>query len=170
MKRVGCLFLGLSAVAWAGCAASYKPYSVWNDGGFTEHELQPNQFQVRFVGNEQSTELETEELASLRAAELCLGRNKPFMLLQNFATDSVITGSVPAREVKVAGPDPGPAAGRAEGETRYATVSGKTLYTPKTDLTAVCMDAAVDGALDAAQLARDMRAKYGIEVSRKDSR
>jgi hypothetical protein len=159
--------LGLCVVALAGCAASYQPYSVWNDGGYTEHEVQPNRFQVRFVGNEHSTEIETEELATLRAAELCLGRNKPFMLLQDFATDAVVTGSVPAREVKIAGPDTGPAAGRAEGETRYATVSGKTLYTPKTDLTATCISEPAEGALDAAQVAQATRAKYGI--SRRDA-
>src|SRR5215510_4591958 len=82
------LFPGMCLVSLAGCAA-YRPYSIWNDGGYSEHPQQPDRFQVRFVGNDHSTEDKTEELAVLRAAELCLDRKKPFMRLQDFTTDYV---------------------------------------------------------------------------------
>ena len=154
--------LGLCIAALAACTAAYKPYSVWNDGGFSEHEVQPNRFQVKFVGNEHSTENETEELATLRAAELCLSRRKQYMLLGEFRTDSTESGTVPGRIIEAAAPDRGYGTGRAESETRYRAVPGKVLYTPQTGLTATCLDEQAEGALHAQTVATTTRAKYRI--------
>ena len=77
----------VTALSLAACGATpYKTYSYWNGGGFTDTEVQPGLFLVRFMGNASTTPARTADLALLRAAEICLDRGKDYLLLGELAT------------------------------------------------------------------------------------
>ncbi len=157
-------FVSLASVSLLllGCATAYKPNSFWNDGGFTETEVQPGLFQVRFQGNEFSSAERTADFAMLRASELCLNRGAQYIYLGDVATSVAQTGYIPGSSTTTAS-----ATGYGVGNTAYATGSSYTtvtpataLYSPQTGLTVACSDQKGDKAWDAAFLANSMRAKY----------
>lgn len=153
-----------AALTLAGCATAYKPNSFWNDGGFTETEVQPGLYQVRFKGNEWTSAEQTADLAMLRAADLCLARGMNFMFLGDVATQVVQTGVVPGYSTTNA-------SANVYGSNNYAYVSGNSstttlpasaLYSPETGLTVSCATEKSEKAWDAAFLSRSMRTKYKI--------
>lgn len=154
----------VAVIALAGCATAYKPNSFWNDGGFTETEVQPGLFQVRFKGNEFTSSEQTADLAMLRAADLCLARGAGFMFLGDVATQVVQSGVMPGYSTTNANAN-------VYGSGNYAYVSGnaqtttfpaQTLYSPQTGLTVSCAKEKGEGTWDAAFLSKSMRAKYKI--------
>jgi hypothetical protein len=161
MKIAAAVVLSLGLT---GCATAYKPYSFWNDGGFSETEVQPGLFQVRFKGNEFSSEERTADFAMLRASELCIGRGSKYMFLGDVATRVVQTGYVPGSATTTAN-----ASAYGYGNSAYASGSSHTtvtpptaLYSPQTGLTVACAKEKGDGAWDAEFLASSMRAKYNV--------
>src|SRR5262245_16526017 len=109
------LSVAATAALLAACATSYKPESVWNQGGFSEQQRAPGVYEVWFLGNDYTTEDRSEELAVLRAAELCLGESKPFMRTSDFRTDTALSGYRPGYSIMVTkqivpgtGPTPSP--------------------------------------------------------------
>jgi hypothetical protein len=154
----------LAVVALAGCATAYKPNSFWNDGGFTETEVQPGLFQVKFKGNEFTTQDRTADLAMLRAADLCLSRGKSHMFLGDVATKSVQSGVAPGYSSTS-----GTATVTSYGNTAYVTGNAYTttippasFYRPQSGLTVACTESKDGGAWDAAFLSQAMRSKYKI--------
>src|SRR5262245_22095631 len=93
----------VAALAAGGCsslmATRYQPYSDWNDGGFTETEVQPGMFLVRFIGNSATTPDRTTDFALLRAADICLQRGNGYLVLGDLATEKVSSGYVQAPPV-----------------------------------------------------------------------
>ena len=81
MARVMKMAILVVALGSVGCAlmmpTPYQPYSAWNGGGFTETEVQPGLFLVRFIGNESTTPDRTADYALLRAADICLSAARP---------------------------------------------------------------------------------------------
>jgi len=146
------LFLGLAA-----CATPYEPYSFWNGGGFSETEVQPGLFLVRFMGNEQTTPDRTADFALLRAADLCLQRGKDYLLLGDLATQYVQTGYLAGTSSTTENPDP-------HGNTAITvdTSPPTLLYSPASGITVTCVAAKGAGAWDAQYLARAIRTKYAI--------
>ena len=147
-----------------GCATSYAPKSFWNDGGFSETEVQPGLFMVRFVGNEFTSSERTADLAMLRAADLCLAQGAEFMFLGNIATEVVQSGYIPGSSSTASSAT---AYGAGSIATAYGTsqttiTPPTALYSPETGLTVACSEEKADGAWNAAFLAQKMRTKYKI--------
>lgn len=155
--RSFCVFVAISLSA---CATSYGPKSFWNDGGFTETELQPNVFQVTFAGNEMTAPERTNDLAMLRAADLCLGRSLPYMVLRGGSTSSAPSAYIPGSSYTTA-------TATGYGNTAYGsayttTTPGMMMYSPSTGLIASCIAEKSPEAWDAAFLSGSVRSKYGI--------
>jgi hypothetical protein len=159
------LTIATVVLALAGCATAYAPSSFWNDGGFTETEVQPGLFMVRFVGNEFTSAERTADFAMLRAAELCLSRGAGFMYLGDVATRVVQTGVIPGSSTTTASATAyGTGSNASAYGTSHTTVTPPTvLYSPQTGLTVACATEKEDGAWDAAFLAQSMRKKYTLK-------
>jgi hypothetical protein len=147
----------LMSLGLAACATPYQPYSFWNGGGFSETEVQPGLFLVRFMGNEQTTPDRTADFALLRAADLCLQRGRDYLLLGDLATQYVNTGYLPGTATTTVIPD-------QPGNTSVTvdTSPPTMLYSPASGITVTCVEAHGGGAWDARYLARAIRTKYAL--------
>ncbi len=133
----------------SACATPYAPNSWWNDGGFTETEIQPGLWQVRFVGNEFTDEQTKADYAMLRASEICLEFGMPFMLVGSDAQN--VTRSV------------APAAGtRRYGSGRNAPTAASVQYSMSDGLTMRCAAGELPNAMNANFLANSIREKHDI--------
>lgn len=152
----------------AACATTYAPNSFWNDGGFTETEVQPGLWQVRFQGNEFTDAAQTADFAMLRAAELCLSQGHAYMFLGDVATEVVQSGYIPGTTTSTT-TGSATAYGSGNSATVYGsattnsyTTPGTALYRPETGLTVACAEEKGPNAWDAAFLVRSMKSKYQI--------
>ena len=141
--------LGIAGVAGAlaagGCSAlmapEYEPYSRWNYGGFTETEVQPGVFLVRFTGSSSHSPDRNTDFALLRAADICLQRGKNYLFLGDLAAQKVPSGY-----------------SQSEQDSSPPTL----LYNEYTGLVVSCAESGQSGAWDANYLARSIRAKYSL--------
>jgi len=157
------LTIAAAALLLAACATPYKPDSTWNGGGYGQHLEAPNVYQVWFHGNTYTTEDRSEELATLRAAEVCLGDGKPFMRASNYQTRSdlsVVTPpvsimkSVPVIPTYGNPPSPVPTVvGYRGGGNRYDSFSG---------LKVECLADKGEDAQEAAVVAKRIRERYKL--------
>ena len=71
MKRA--IFACAAALMLVGCASTtpYKKADFWAGGGYTETKQADDRYEVYFVGNTNTDETAAEDLAMMRAAELC---------------------------------------------------------------------------------------------------
>ena len=144
----------------ASCATSYGEKSFWNDGGFSETEIQPNLFNVRFLGNEFTDKERTADFAMLRASELCLSRNLNYMKVDSVTTETQKTGYIPGSSTTTAN-----AYGYGNSAYGSATTTyypGTDLYSPQSGLTVKCVSENSEGAWDATFLSSSLKAKYKI--------
>ena len=157
------LRVAATAAILAACATPYQPESIFSGGGFSEQRRAPGVFAVWFTGNEYTTCDRSEELAVLRAAELCLGESKPFMRTSDFQTGAVLSGirppyrimrSVPV--VPTTGNPPSPV------PTTVGYIPGRALYTTRSGLKVECLDEKGEDAQEAAAVAWSLRERYGI--------
>lgn len=154
----------MAAVSVASaCATAYAPDSFWNDGGFTETEVQPGIYMVRFKGNEYTDTERTADLAMLRAAEICLDRAMAFMYLGSVETTVVPSGYVPGSTRTTTDTSAFGDGVPTASVTRTTVTPPTTLYSPQTGLTVRCAAEKGESAWDAAFLAQAMRAKYQIK-------
>src|SRR5262245_12345401 len=86
------LSVAAMAVALSACATPYKPESALNQGGYSEQRRAPGVYAVWFLGNERTSEDRSEDMATLRAADLCLAEGKSFMRTSDFNTSSAFIG------------------------------------------------------------------------------
>ena len=99
---LSCLLL---LTAFAGCTTAYQPQGA--NGGYTETQVGANVFRVTFKGNLRSTQVETNDMALLRAAELSVKNGYPFFVTGGFApTGTAVslatnTVSVPATTLTI---------------------------------------------------------------------
>ena len=145
----------------SACATSYAPNSFWNDGGFTETEVQPGIFQVRFKGNEFTSEERASDFAMLRSAELCLERDMQYIVMGDLTTVSRASGQIPGSATTTA-------SASTYGNTAYGTSTATvtpptTLYSPESGLTMACSTKQIEGSWDAAFLQKAMKDKYQID-------
>ncbi|MFC3093007.1 hypothetical protein DRW07_02155 [Alteromonas sediminis] len=146
------------AVFLTGCATSYGERSFWNDGGFSETEIQPNVFNVRFLGNEFTSKERASDFAMLRASELCLSRNLNYMEVGNVATETIKTAHVPGSSTTTA-------SAQGFGNSAFGTSTttytpGTDLYSPESGLTVKCVPKNSEGSWDASFLSRSLKTKY----------
>lgn len=150
----------VTALSLAACGATpYKTYSYWNGGGFTDTEVQPGLFLVRFMGNASTTPARTADLALLRAAEICLDRGKGYLLLGELATQyaqsGYIAGSTTTTTVATGDPNAPPL-------VSVSTSPPTLLYSPSSGVAVACAEAQGAGAWDAHYLSRSIREKYEL--------
>ena len=140
------------------CATSFQPYSFWNGGGFTETEVQPGLFLVRFIGNEQTTPDRTADFALLRAADICLQRSKSYLLVGDLATQYVHTGYLSGTTATTVVP-----AGKSDNVAVTVETSPPTpLFSPTSGIAISCIETNAQGAWDAHYLERAIRTKYSL--------
>ena len=166
--RAKTLMVAVLTTCVAACATTYAPNSFWNDGGFSETEVQPGLWQVRFQGNEFTDAARTSDFAMLRAAELCLSRGQAFMYLGDVATEVVQSGYIPGTTTSTT-TGSATAYGSGNSATVYGssttnsyTSPGTALYRPETGLTVACAEEKGPSAWDAAFLKQSMKSKYQI--------
>lgn len=145
----------------AGCSTSYSGNSFWNGGGFSETEIQPNVFNVRFLGNEYTSTERTYDFVLLRASELCLNRNLNHMQISNVTTETRLTAHIPASTTTTES---------VYREHNSTQATATTIHTPGTDvysaesgLTVECVSQNSEDTLDAVFLSNSIRSKYSIE-------
>ncbi|MCP5357614.1 MAG: hypothetical protein H7A06_05690 [Pseudomonadales bacterium] len=148
-------------LALQSCATSYGKNSFWNDGGFSETELQPNIFTVRFQGNEFTSLERASEFSMLRASELCISRDMGYMEFSNVVSEERQSGYIPGSSTTTAN-------ATAVGNSAFGTATttytpGTALYSPEAGLTVRCVSTQSDGAWDARFLENSLKTKYGIE-------
>ena len=132
------LSVAATAALLAACATPYRPDSVLNQGGYGEQRRAPGVFEVWFRGNNKTTEERTEELAMLRAAELCLGESKPFMRTSNFQSTNNLD------------------------ETKGNNLPAWGLYSPWNSLKVECLAERSEDAQETAVVAATIRERYKI--------
>ena len=159
------ILISAFAVFLSGCATQYKPNSFWNAGGFTETEIQPGLFQVRFNGNELTSQSQTADFAMLRASDLCLAKGMKYMLMGEVDTRVVAGALLPGSSTTTTN-----VTATAYGNTAYGTGTSYTsttpptqLYRPQSGLVLRCVPQEGQSTWDAAFLSRSLRAKYKIE-------
>ncbi len=153
------VFAGLAMLALAACATPYQPSSTWSDGGFTDREVLPGVFLVRFVGNEVTAPERTADFALLRAAEICLQRGQGFMRFGGLETERVQSGYVAGTASAIAIPTGDP---NAPPTVVVNSTPPTLLYAPQSGLVVSCADTPEEGTSDANYLARTIRARYSI--------
>jgi hypothetical protein len=153
------VFAALAALALAACATPYQPYSTWSDGGFTDREVLPGVFLVRFVGNEVTAPDRTADFALLRAAEICLQRGQGFMRFGGLETERAQSGYVAGTASAIAIPTGDP---NAPPTVVVNSTPPTLLYAPQSGLAVSCADTPEEGTSDANYLARTIRARYSI--------
>jgi len=136
----------------------YQPYSAWGGGGYSETEVQPGLFLVRFTGNESTTPGRAADLALLRAADICLQRGKSYLRVGGLTTKAVQSGYVPGTStstVTPTGPDSPPV-------VTVTTLPPTMLYSPESGIAVTCTEGNQEGAWDANYLAHAIRTRYSI--------
>ena len=157
------LAIAAAAVLLTACATKYKPASAWNQGGYGEQLQAPGIYQVWFRGNHHTTEYQSDDLAMLRAAEVCLGDGKPFMRTSNYESRrevGVVTPgftvmkSVPVVPTSGNPPSPVPTVvGNIPGNAHYDTWSG---------LKVECLAEKSENAKEATAVAALIREQYRL--------
>jgi hypothetical protein len=153
------MFAGLASITFGACATPYQPWSKWNDGGFTDREVLPGVYLVRFIGNGVSAPERTADLAMLRAAEICLGQGKPFMRAGGLATERVQSGyfdGVTTTSVIPSGDPNVPAT------VSVNSTSPTPRYSRQSELAVSCAVTPAAGTQDANQVAQSIRARYSL--------
>jgi hypothetical protein len=165
MKAILRLAVGMSVAVLSACVTSYGPESYWNRGGYSEARLGPGAWQVWFSGNQRVSGDRSEDFALLRAAELCLADNKPFMRASQFKTDLLHVGNFPGRISR------NPPLANSQLETNagvnyrpgsYTVKPGNAILWPRSALRVECLGEQAGEALDAAAVTARIRALYKI--------
>lgn len=164
MRRPNYYVAVASLLALAGCATQYKARSLFNIGGYSESKIAPDTWRVRFDGNEHMIPNQSDEFAKLRAAELCLARRKPFMRLSQFSTDEEFVRGRGGRFTKY----PPDASTETDGRTsealkRMEFVPVQPRFATRSYVTVACVADGSADSIDAARLARSIRAQYELE-------
>jgi len=159
--------LSVAAIAatLAACATAYKPESTWNQGGYSEQRRAPGEFEVWFLGNDYTTEDRNEELAMLRAAELCLGERKTFMRTSDYLTTASLSGYRPGYSIMVTRqvlPPTGTGNTPSPVPTTVGYTPGRELYTKQSGLRVECLAESGEDAREAAVVAASIRERYKI--------
>lgn len=162
MKKITTIALALTMT---GCATNYGKNTFWNDGGFTETELQPNIFNVRFKGNEFTSIERASDLSMLRASELCLSRGMQYMSFTNVSSGTRQTTYIPGNTTSTTTANATAYGNSAYGTatTNTTTTPGTAMYSPEAGLTVRCLPSGLDNSWDASFLENSLKTKYEIE-------
>ena len=155
------------ALALAACVslmpAAYQPYESTFTGGYSETEVQPDLFLVRFMGNSATTPDRSTDFALLRGAEICLQRGKNFMRVGDLSTRYRQSGHFPATTSTAVTPTATPETPNSPPIVNTVETSPATyLYSPTSGIAVTCAATADQGAWDAQYLARAIRTKYDL--------
>lgn len=171
------LILSLVISFLTGCATGYQAQGF--TGGFSESQLTPNVWQVRFAGNAYTSSERASDFVLLRTAEIMLEHGyEYFVVVDSVSEARAYTYTTPQTSTTTysgtvnAGTqtfgNTSTTTGTVYGSARTNTYGGqtRTVYKPRTNLIAVGVAEPVDdGSLvfDARFLGASLRQKYGIE-------
>lgn len=156
------LAIAIVLVACAGCATSYQSKGL--TGGFSETEVQPGIYQVKFNGNGYTSSERAADFALLRGAELCLGKNAGYMLTGDQATSRNLSGYIGGSSTTTTNGS----FNSIGSQTRYSGTSTTNhvpptpVYKPQSGLTVACVRDQINGAWDAQFLVNSLRDKYKL--------
>jgi len=161
MNRTGWLTgmaLAAASAMLTGCAVAmgqYGRYSAAMQVGYTDTEVQPGLFLVRYYGNNLYPADRTMDFTLLRAAEICLERGRNYMSINDVdaqmrpdAYSTSTTTVVPPSETSTV--------------VHSGTVSPALLFNPMIGLVVSCREAQDGKAWDAGYLSRTIRTKYSM--------
>ena len=158
------LLLTFISLGLTACATAYKSNSFFNDGGFSETELQENIFKVSFRGNEFTKKDKVVDFTMLRAAEICSSRNMKYMIISNTSIENISTGYLPATinsnsygMVNNYGNN-----SRYSSSTNTIVNPAVSLFDTASNLFVQCLDTKVANAWDTGFLSRSLKEKYQI--------
>ena len=154
------LVIALTIILITGCSTSYGKKSYWNDGGFSETEIQPGIFHVRFLGNEFTSTERASNFAMFRASELCLSRGMQYMRVGNVKSETKKTAYIPGSSTTTVNAFGTGYSAYGSSTTTYNP--GAALYSPESGLTVACLRENGEGLWDAKFLAQSLKTKYGI--------
>ena len=133
--------------------------SKWDGGGFTETEVQPGLFLVRFIGNSSTTPDRSADYALLRGADICLQRGKNYLHVGDLDTryrqSGYFAGTTSTTVIPTGTADAPPI-------VTTHTSSPTFLYSPSSGIAVSCTEKSEAGAWDAQFLARAIRTKYEL--------
>ena len=115
------IIVQIAIVALAACATSYREAGFWGEG-FKDTQLAPDVFRVSFTGSVNDSQDRVQDLALLRASELCLSNGFPYFVVVNTADQSTST------VVVIPGSSTTTGTVRSSGNT--GTYTGQTTQTP----------------------------------------
>lgn len=155
-----------------GCATAYGPQSYM--GGFSETQLTPNAWQVRFVGNGYTSSERASDFALLRTAELMLESGfKYFVVLDSANQAQAYTFTTPQTATTTLNANTNVFGNTATttGTATTNTYGGQTYthYKPRSTVVAIGTNAPVsDGSLifDAQFLVDTLTRKHDIQIQR----
>ncbi len=160
--------LGLIAftACLGACATPYAPDSEWNRGGYSEQPREPGIYQVWFVGNERTPPEKSDDLALLRAADLCVGDARPFMRLQKFTSGRMdvryIEPRMNTKRMQITGLN-------ADNTPYYPTIlfsvmPGHLVFRTRSGLEVTCLAEAGEDTRDATEIAAAIRQRHEIPL------
>jgi hypothetical protein len=139
-----------------GCATPYQ--SSGYAGGFSETQLAPNAFRVRFNGNGFTASERTADFVLLRSAELALGHDFRYFGVVAEGTDvRAQSFTTPQSAYTMLSPD-----GRTA-TTQFVGGQTFTAFKPASTTSIICFSENPQGTLyDAEFVTRSIRSKYGM--------
>lgn len=152
------LLLVLLIASCTACATPYAPQSFWRGGGFSDTRLAENIFDVRFTGNDASSEERVVDFGMLRSAELCLDHGYSHFLVAQASTRQNVSYETTPIDVTTETDD-----GETITVTEYETY---TSVSPSTHNRIVCLDELAEGqqiVYDAWFVQQSIREKYELE-------
>jgi hypothetical protein len=158
MKLVG--LMGLIGLV-AGCATEYTQKTAFSDGGFSDVELQPNYFRVKFEGNSLTPLEQAEEFSMLRAGELCLSRGAKYMVLSNRNAQHIISRYIPATSTSATSSSINQ--DKIEEVTTVTHKPEEPVYSPEAGLTVACMHQKSSTTWDVEFLVNSLKTKYKLK-------
>lgn len=170
----------VAVVAVTSCATSYQPSGAM--GGFSDVQLAPDLFKIRFGGNAYTSPERAQDFAMLRAAEITLQNGCGYFAIvdeNDYTTTQAITtpGVVSTNAYATAqtngnvylnpygGTYSGTTTGNVNATTTYTPPQTTVLHRPRSGLLIRIFQTKPDGIFtyDAAFLQQSLKQSYGIK-------
>ena len=160
------LFVLLAAVlllAFGSCATEYQ--SKGFSGGFSDTQLAPDAFQIRFAGNGYTSSERAQDFALLRAADLTLSHGFHYFAIVNSAEGSSISSvTLPGTSYTTGNITRYGNTAIGSATTTYIPPTNIPIHKPRTGILIRCFQQRPTGGyvFDASFLSQSIRTKYGM--------
>jgi hypothetical protein len=147
----------------SGCATEYQGTSF--TGGYSDTQLAPDAFQIRFSGNGFTSPERAQDFALLRAADLTLGHGFRYFAIANSAEGgSTSSITLPGSSYTTANVTGYGNSAYGSAVTTYTPPTNIPVFKPRAGLLIRCFQQQPPAAyvFDAQFLSRSIRTKYGM--------